>query len=626
MTAPAILPGIARYPKLLPAAALLAIILIAYAPIFPAGFIWDDPDYVVNNQTLRSLDGLWHIWTDPTSLPQWYPLVHTTFWLEYHLWGANPLGYHIINILLHGAGVILLWRLLARLDVPGAWLTSAIFAVHPIHVESVAWITERKNTLSALLYFAAAIAYLRSDCPDRTQSRRWYIASLALFTAALFSKTVVCSLPATLLLIRWWKTGRITRRDWLPLLPMFAIGAILAATTAWLERSHVLAVGAPWTFASTRVGELIARTLIAGRVLWFYAAKLAFPWRLAFIYTRWHINVNLPWQFIFPLAAGGVVVSLWLLRHRIGRGPLVAILFFMITLFPALGYFNIYPMRFSFVADHFQHLASIGLTTLAAAGLARLSTRFPRAGTTISAILLLTLMVLTFCQCTIYDNAETLWRDTMTKTPDSWMVYTNLGRVLESEGRPLEAIPYHETALRLAPELQDTHENVAVGRMLQGRYDEAEIEFHRALAIDPKFVPAITDLGKLEYFTRHNSSEAQRDFLRALQISPMYAPANYAYGVLLEQQGKLIEAAEHYRLAAEDFPDDFDTEYDLGTVLLKLNRPSEAIAPLRAATRLRPTSGRAWTNLHAAYEMAGQPQAATEATREQLRAMSKLNP
>ena len=281
-------------------------------------------------------------------------------------------------------------------------------------------------------------------------------------------------------------------------------------------------------------------------------------------------------------------------------------------------------MRFSFVADHFQHLASIGLTTLAAVGLARLTTRFPRTGESLSTILLLTLMGLTFYQCTIYESAETLWRDTMKKTPDSWMVYTNLGRVLESQGRAIEAIPYHETALRLAPDLPDTHENVAVGRMLQGRYDDAEIEFRRALAINPDWVPALTDLGKLQYFDRHDPAAAERSFQQALKISPTYAPANYAYGVVLEQQGHLTEAADHYRLAAEDFPDDFDTEYDLGSVLLKLHRPADAIEPLKLATRLQPTSNRAWINLRAAYLMNGNPAQAAAAARDAMRARSNF--
>jgi Tfp pilus assembly protein PilF len=618
-------PWIERHQKLISAAGLVAIVLIAYAPAYPAGFIWDDPDYIINNQTLRSLSGLWHIWTVPTSLPQWYPLLHTTFWLEYQLWGASPVGFHIDNILIHAAGVVLLWRLLTGLSVPGAWLAAAIFAVHPIHVESVAWITERKNTLSAFFYFAAAIAYLRWESPDRSQGERWYLGSLALFVCALFSKTVACSLPASLLLVRYWKEGQIARREVMRLLPMFAIGLAMALITAWLERTHVKAVGPAWTFASTYGGELLARTLIAGRDLWFYAAKIAFPWPLAFIYVRWHINVHWGWQYAFPIAALGAVAALWLLRNRIGRGPLVAVLYFVITLFPALGYFNIYPMLFSFVADHFQHLASIGLTTPVAVGIARLGGRLPRARTAIGSILLLTLMSLTFYQCTIYHDAETLWRDTMTKTPDSWMVYTNLGKVMESQGRAMEAIPYHETALRLAPELEDTHENVAIGRVLQGRYAEAEIEYNRALAIRPDFVPALTDLGKLKYFDQHDPAEAERYFRRALRIDPGYAPAHYAYGVLLEQKGNLDEAAAHYRLAAQDSSDDFDAQYDLGSVLLKLQRPVEAIDPLRAATRLRPSSSRAWANLRAAYIMAGQPEAAAQSVRASLQAMSKTD-
>jgi tetratricopeptide (TPR) repeat protein len=612
-----------RYSKYSAASALVAMIFTAYAPALFAGFIWDDPDYIINNQTLRSLHGLWQIWTAPTSLPQWYPLVHTTFWLEYHLWGLHPVGYHIVNIFLHAAGTLLLWRLLIRLAVPGAWLAAALFAVHPIHVESVAWITERKNTLSALLYLAAAIAYLRYwATPPGKSASRWYVTALLLFIGALFSKTVVCSWPVAILLIQWWKSGRIARRDVVPLLPMFVIGAILAATTAWLERTHVMAVGSAWTFASTPGGELVARTLIAGRALWFYAAKLVVPWPLAFIYSRWQIHINAPWQYSFPIAAAGAIVGLWMLRHRLGRGPITGVLFFAITLFPALGYFNIYPMQFSFVADHFQHLASLGLTTLAAVSVARIIARAPRAGVTISATFLLTLMSLTFYQCTVYGDAETLWRDTMKKTPDSWMVYQNLARLLESQGRPLDAIPYHEQALRLAPDLPDTHESVAVGRMLERRYDDAEREFLLTLAINPNFAPALTDYANLEYYDRHNIPAAEKLYQRAIKASPTYAPANYGYGVLLEGQGKLADAAEHYWQAVADFPDDFDTQYNLGSVLLELNRPAQAIEPLRAATRLQPSSRRAWIKLRAAYEMAGQPQAAAQTARDAMRAMS----
>jgi Tfp pilus assembly protein PilF len=280
-------------------------------------------------------------------------------------------------------------------------------------------------------------------------------------------------------------------------------------------------------------------------------------------------------------------------------------------------------MRYSFIADHFQHLASIGLTTLAAAGLSRLIDRSARVGMTLSAILILALMAITFDQCTAYANSETLWRDTLTKTPDSWMVYTNLGRVLAGQGRPLEAVPYLEAALRLAPEIEDTHENVGVGRVLQGRFLEAESEFRSALAINPDFVPALTDLAKLEFFDLHNPTEAERYFLKAIAESPDFFPAQYAYAQMLEQQGNLAAGADHYRIAAAASPDDFDVEYNLGSVLLKLHRAGEAIAPLRAATQIQATNRGAWINLHAAYLMNNQPDAAAHAASDALRAMSR---
>jgi hypothetical protein len=205
---------------------LVALGLIAYQQIWHLGYIWDDDYYVTHNAALRDLHGLWRIWFDVTATPQYYPLVHSSFWLEYHFWGLNPVGYHAINLILHMLAAILLWRVLVQLRVPGAWLAAAIFAVHPVHVESVAWITERKNVLSAVFYLAAALAYLRFErARDSEESgrRAWtfYAASFAFFVLALLSKTVACSLPAALLLARWWRTGTLKRRDIVPLLPFF---------------------------------------------------------------------------------------------------------------------------------------------------------------------------------------------------------------------------------------------------------------------------------------------------------------------------------------------------------------------------------------------------------------------
>jgi hypothetical protein len=386
---------------------IVLLVFLAYLPALRGGFIWDDDAYVTHNPTLHDLGGLQRIWFELGAVPQYYPMVHTTFWLEYHLWGLHPVGYHLINVLLHAAAAIFLWQVLLRLRIRGAWLAAVLFALHPVCVESVAWITERKNVLSAVFYFTAALAFLRFvalEEPDGPNRLRWYwyLGALVLFMAALLSKTVTCTLPAALLLVCWWKKGRVQRGEILPLLPFFALGVGLGLITAWMEKFHVGAQGAEWslTFAD--------RCLIAGRALWFYAGRLVWPAHLTFIYPRWKIEPEVWWQWLFPVAAVGVVAGLWLARRRIGKGPLVAVLFFAGTLGPALGFVNVYPMRFSFVADHFQYLASVGLITLCAVGLARMPRVMP-------ATLVVLLGALTWQQAGIYRNLETLWRDTLAR-------------------------------------------------------------------------------------------------------------------------------------------------------------------------------------------------------------------
>ena len=604
-----------KFARRLPFVALFVITFAAYLPATWAGFIWDDPAHVTGNPQLRNLAGLARMWTVPTSLPQWYPMVHTTFWIEYHLWHLNPIGYHIDNILLQIAGAILLWRLLEKLQVQGAWLAAALFAVHPIHVESVAWITERKNTLSAFFYLLAALAYLRAvDLSQRRIDWNWYLGSIALFTAAMFSKTVACTFPAAALLIVYWKSGRIRWRDIRPTIPFFAIGIMLGIVTAVLERTHVKAVGPAFQFS------IAQRLLIAGRALWFYAGKLAVPWPLAFIYARWNVSGHVPWQYLFPLAAVAAIAAVWLLRGRIGRGPVVAVLFFAGTLFPALGFFNIYPMRFSFVADHFQHLASAGLTTLLAVGIARVTNVQRAIGNTIATTVLLICVVLTYVQCGVYADAVTLWRDTVVKTPGSWMVYTNLGRALEAEGRPLEGIPYHEQALQLEATIPDTHHNVAEGDMMRGKLDDAEREFRSALAIDPHFAPAYLGLAKLEFFQRHDVAKAEQYFKQCFALEPGYGAAHFAYGEMLESEGNLTGAAEHYRLTLDDLPEDFDAHYNLGTVLIKLSRPAEAVGPLRQAVELNPNNAAARMNLEVALKQSGHSAEAEAMQQAEMRA------
>jgi hypothetical protein len=441
-------------------AALVAITLIAYLPALGNGFIWDDNDYVTQNLVLRSLDGLRRLWFEPQSVPQYYPVAFTGFWFEYHLWGLHPFGYHVVNILLHATSAGLLWRVLRRLDISSAWMAAALFAVHPMQVESVAWVTERKNVLSGLFFFAAFLTYLNAETPDGAGGIRWrpYVGALALFVGALLSKSVTCSLPAVLLLVFWWQRGTLDRRTVLRLIPMFVVGLIMAATTVWLEGHHVGAAGPEFSLSP------LERMLVAGRALWFYPLTLLWPHGLTFMYPRWTIDTHVWWQYLFPVAAAAVITALFIGRQRVGRGPLVGALCYAGSLTPALGFINVYPMRYSFVADHFQYLASAALLTLLAAlgtVLVRRVVRAPSVATGLGVLVCALLAVLTLRQSRVYASPESLWRDTIVKNPAAWMAMNNLAYELEQQGRAREAVPYVREAIRLNPNCLECYGNLA---------------------------------------------------------------------------------------------------------------------------------------------------------------------
>ena len=569
-------------------ALLVLLVCLAYLPALRDGFIWDDDSYVTGNPTLRSLHGLYRIWFEVGAVPQYYPLVHTTFWLEYHLWGLHPPGYHLINILLHAAAAVLLWQVLRGLQLPGAWLAAALFALHPIEVESVSWITERKNVLSAVFYFAAALAYLRFAAwtvPEGANCRRWrwYFLALILFLAALLSKTVTCSLPAALLLVCWWKQGRVRWADVYPLLPFFVVGMGLGLLTAGMEKYHVGAQGADWSLS------FADRCLIAGRALWFYAGKLVWPVNLTFIYPRWEIDATAWWQWLFPVAAVGVGVGLWWARRWIGRGPLVAVLFFVGTLGPALGFVNVYPMRFSFVADHFQYLAGIGLITLSAVALARV----PRV---VPAVVLAMLGVLTWRQTGIYQSQEILWRDTLTKNPDCWLAHNNLGIWLYHEGHIEMAIEHYHQAIEIEPNWCDTWYNLGAALDAQGRPDEAIAHYRRAIQLNPDYAYALNNLGNA-LAAKGQWDEAIESYRRAVRSDPNYSWALNNLGVALAVRGRLEEAIQAYQRAIKINPERASTCMNLGITLGQLGRTREAVAQYRQALKLDPDLPAALNNL-----------------------------
>lgn len=585
----------------------LVLVVMTFVAYWPAmqegGFIWDDDDYVTENKTLRDASGLKDIWMSPKATPQYYPLVHTGFWIEYQLWELDPSGYHVTNVLLHALAALLLWRLLLWLSVPGAWLAAALFAIHPVHVESVAWITERKNVLSGVFYLGAALVYLKwADGKAAGQRRPWaYAGALLLFVCALLSKTVTVSLPAALLLVAWWRDGRDgildkadeppTRHWWLqrilPLIPFFVIGLAFSFMTIWLEKHHVGAKGAEWDLS------FIERCLIAGRALWFYIATLFWPVGLCFSYPRWHIDDGVWWQYLYPLAYAVVLGLLWAGRKRLGRGPLVAMLFFAGSLFPALGFFDVYPMRYSFVADHFQYLANIGVLVLVAAGMTRFGQRLAAgawrtASHALMPVLLILLIALSWKQCRIYQNIETLWVDTIAKNPASWMAYNNLGKHYLHEEFPAKAVPLFENAILHNPGDTGALNNlgVALGRL--GRDEEAKKRYHQAIAADPLDPQAYHNLGVA--MAKEGQLEKAIGFYRkALEIDPELAATHINLGTTLGQMGRKEEAIKEFAKAVAMDPETGLFQQSYADALMAAGRVREAADRYRNAVSLDPS-------------------------------------
>ena len=594
---PPVVPSQPQRRTWLPALLLVGLTAGAYIPAMSGGFIWDDDDYVQDNLALRSLAGLGQIWFQPGTTRQYYPLVHTTYWLEYRLWGLDPTGYHVVNVILHALSAVLVWRLLIRLKVAGAWAAAALFALHPVHVESVAWITERKNVLSGAFYLSAAWAYLR--CQE-ARSPRLYWAALFLFAAALLSKTVTCTLPAALLLVLWWKGQTPMRRTAVALVPFFALGVAMSGVTVWMERHSVGAWGPEWDLS------LVERGLIAGRALWFYAAKLLVPLDLAFIYPRWEIDATAVWQYAYPVGALGVGALLWAFREHLGRGALIGVLFFAGTLTPALGFFNFYPMLYSFVADHFQYLASLGLLALVAASGHRTWTRLGRsaAGPVALAVALALCGLLTWQQGQVYADLETLWRDTLKKNAGAWIAHNNLANILKERGQLDQAIGHYRQALLLKPGSAQIHLNLADAHRARGEPAAAMRHYGRALNAEPDRVETYLKLGNA-LLGQNAVAEAIEHYGRALRLAPDLALAHSNLGAALAIQRRDAEAIEHYQRALQLNPDFAEAHNNLGRLLALRGQFAEAIEHYRRALQLKPTYRQARSNLASALQAVG---------------------
>ena len=540
---------------------LVAATLLAYQPAWQAGFIWDDDEYVTDNPLLTAPDGLKRIWFSLDSPSQYFPLTYTIFRIERLLWGFNPAGFHWVNILLHAANALLVWRLLRRLSVPGAWLAAAIFALHPVQVESVAWITELKNVLSLFFFLLALLAWVEF-VEDRPKPLwRFYGLALMFCALALFSKTTACTLPAALLLILWLKGKPITRSRLAQMIPFLVMGAGMGLVTVWWERFHqevrenFLGLG------------LLDRLLVASHAVWFYAGKLFWPANLTFMYPHWTIHSADPLAYGWLLACAGACAAIWYTRRFFGRSVETAALFYAATLSPLLGFIMLYTFYYSFVADHYQYVASIGPIALVAAGmttaLGRLEKRSPFLKPAFGGIVLLVLGLLTWRQSLMYADAETLWRTTIARSPDAWMAYDNLGIILSRKGEVDEAMALFQKTLAVRPDDALARNNLGLVLCQKGRMDEAIEQFQKALAVLPDNALVRNNLGKA-FLANGQQHEAMIQFQKILKNNPLNPKANYYLGIVIFQTGRVDEAIAHFQKALESQPDFADARNSLG--------------------------------------------------------------
>src|SRR5437763_7008410 len=419
------------------AVVLAAVTTFAYRPAWHGGFLWDDDAYIINNELLTAPDGWQRIWFSLDSPSQYFPFTYSTFRIERALWGLNTTGYHWVNLLLHIGNALLVWAVLARLRLPGSWLAAAIFALHPVQVESVAWITERKNVLMAFFFLLTLLGWI-AFVDERTR-RRWifYCLALIFYVLALSAKATACTLPAALFLILWLQNKPITMRRLIQIVPFVILGIGMGLLAVWWERYHQGTNRAVFTFLSP-----IERILVASRAVWFYLSKIFWPSNLTFIYPRWNISPADLLDYIWLVACIAACVSIYFLRRYVGRSVEVAAAFFVATLSPGLGFIMLFTFRYTFVADLYQYLASVGPIALASAGIVSLSNRFkPIRPFVISGAVCLTLILalLTGRQAEMYGNIERLWRTTLARNPGCWMAHTNLGLVLIQQGKIDEA-------------------------------------------------------------------------------------------------------------------------------------------------------------------------------------------
>jgi tetratricopeptide (TPR) repeat protein len=569
-------------------AALIALVTaIAYLPAMRGGFVLDDDAILTNNPLIRDPGGVYRIWFTTAPIDYW-PVTNTSFWLEWRLWGMNPAGYHVTNLVLHVVEALLIWAILARLSIPGAFLAALLFAVHPVNVQSVAWITQRKNLMAMLFFLLAILGYLHSETRSSPHRRlapvdRSYVLSLAAFVAAMLSKASVAVLPLVLLGIVWWMRP-LRRRDALRVAPFVLVSVVLIPVNVWFQARGVAAAAAP--------PPLLERLLGAGGVIWFYLDKALVPIDLAFIYPQWHIRAD-DWRWWLPLlAAVAVTAVLWWYRRGWGRPLLFAWGLFCVALVPVMGFTRtVFMVEQSLVADHYQHLALIAVMALVAAAWSTWRQRADGRGRILmnaAAVAAVgALALLTWRQSGLYADSVTLFRATLDENPGSALAHNNLGFVLLQAGEVAEARQQLEWALHLAPDYAEAHNNLGAVLLRQRLLAEAIGHYQEVLRLRPDHAGAHNNLAAA-LLESGRTQDAIDQYREALRLQPNFPLARCNLGNALLRVGRPAEAIPQFEEALRLQPDFADAHNALGSVLMQRGQPQEAVVHFEEAVRLQP--------------------------------------
>ncbi|MFA4854060.1 MAG: tetratricopeptide repeat protein [Candidatus Omnitrophota bacterium] len=582
-----------RYKKFFQLFLIVLLCFIIYIPSLRNGFIWDDETNLYENPCIQKAEGLKLIWfTNETY--QYYPVVFTTFWLEHKLWGLNPFGYHTINLILHLFNALLLFWIALKLYPRLAFVLALLFAVHPIQVETVAWITERKNLLSLFFFLLTILAYLRFD---RTRRIRDYLLTVIMFVFALFSKPIAVCFIFFPFLYKWWQDGKITWRE-IRLSAVFVITGLLnAGYTLYLEYYNVGAQGRAFDLT------FLERFILAGRILIFYIYKLLFPFNFMFFYPRWIVNARVWWQWLFPFSVMLVLGVFVYYRKKIGRGTLALFIFYIISIFPVLGFINVYGMNFSWVADHFSYLSVPVLLLLFCACICclldRLRASFPRLCSLPYRILSTGLFIfainyMCFKSAELarnYKDSTTLWSNLIRENPKAWVAYANLAAIYINIGKTEEALVLYKKAMALNPNFESAivlYNNLGNLSIKTGKNKEALALYKKAIAINPDSksnVLSYYNLGNA-YYAIERKADAIKAYEKAIQLSPKYLGAFNNLASVYVDVGKIDKAIELWNEAIQINPAFAIAQFNLAVFYFQRKQYNLAIKHCDKVTEL----------------------------------------